>query len=247
MSVLETPFDIHVSSVYQTHTCMQAPLPTLCISAKKTHNKGSRTRPIMSTLMPRSGIPVIFSRATLSCDSSYYPGFILGPDIRWAFTGPLVLWFSHQESHLYIVKLWVYREGYTLIFLHLLYNKHCEFPQSMFSAKNIINDNLKIVSFFTAVRKVTVYRIDMFPNHANRKPELIHTGERPNNFESCGKTSSDALSEKEYIIRDHYANTYMQYTAIFHGCKNVKFQMKKYNFFLIFAQNIDCGYPQSMF
>ena len=52
-------------------TCMQAPIPTLCISAKKTHNKGSRTRPIMSTLMPRSGIPVICSRATLSCDSSY--------------------------------------------------------------------------------------------------------------------------------------------------------------------------------
>ena len=71
MSVLENPFDIHVSSVYQTHTCMQAPIPTLCIPAKKTHNKGSRTRPIMSTLMPRSGIPVTCSRATLSCDSSY--------------------------------------------------------------------------------------------------------------------------------------------------------------------------------
>ena len=34
----------------------------------------------------------------------------------------------------------------------------------------------------------------------------------------------------------------MQYTAIFHGCKNVNFQMKNYNIFLIFAQNIDCGY-----
>ena len=72
MSVLETPFDIHVSSIYQTHTCMQAPIPTLYISAKKTHNKGSRARHIMSTLMPRSGILVICSRATLSCDSSYY-------------------------------------------------------------------------------------------------------------------------------------------------------------------------------
>ena len=40
----------------------------------------------------------------------------------------------------------------------------------------------------------------------------------------------------------HYANTPMQYTAIFHGCKNVNFQMKTYNIFLIFAQNIDCGY-----
>ena len=40
----------------------------------------------------------------------------------------------------------------------------------------------------------------------------------------------------------HYANTSMQYTAIFHDCKNVNFQMKIYNIFLIFAQNIDCGY-----
>ena len=34
----------------------------------------------------------------------------------------------------------------------------------------------------------------------------------------------------------------MQYRAIFHGCKNVHFQMKIFNIFLIFAQNIDCGY-----
>ena len=40
----------------------------------------------------------------------------------------------------------------------------------------------------------------------------------------------------------YYANMSVQYTAIFHGCKNVKFQMKNYNIFLIFAQNIDCGY-----
>ena len=37
-------------------------------------------------------------------------------------------------------------------------------------------------------------------------------------------------------------NASMQYTAIFHGCKNVNFQMKNSNIFLIFAQNIDCGY-----
>ena len=40
----------------------------------------------------------------------------------------------------------------------------------------------------------------------------------------------------------HYANMSVQYTAIFHGCKNVHFQMKNCNIFLIFAQNIDCGY-----
>ena len=52
----------------------------------------------------------------------------------------------------------------------------------------------------------------------------------------------------------------VQYTAIFHGCKNDNFQMKIFDIFLIFALNIDCGYtleppqqggsnkyPQSMF
>ena len=43
-------------------------------------------------------------------------------------------------------------------------------------------------------------------------------------------------------LTEHYENTPMQYTAIFHGCKNVHFQMKFFNIFFIFAQNIDCGY-----
>ena len=60
--------------------------------------------------------------------------------------------------------------------------------------------------------------------------------------------------------RFHYANMSVQYTAIFHGCKNDNFQMKIFDIFLIFAQNIDCEYtleppqrggsneyPQSMF
>ena len=34
----------------------------------------------------------------------------------------------------------------------------------------------------------------------------------------------------------------VQFTAIFHGCKNVHFQMKIFDIFLIFAKNIDCGY-----
>ena len=36
--------------------------------------------------------------------------------------------------------------------------------------------------------------------------------------------------------------TPMQYTAIFHGYKNDNFLMKMFDIFLIFAQNIDCGY-----
>ena len=34
----------------------------------------------------------------------------------------------------------------------------------------------------------------------------------------------------------------MQYTTIFHGCKNDNFQMKNSDIFLIFAQIIDFGY-----
>ena len=48
--------------------------------------------------------------------------------------------------------------------------------------------------------------------------------------------------DKNWFNGYHYANTPMQYTAIFHGCKNVHFQIKFFNIFLIFAQNIDCGY-----
>ena len=39
----------------------------------------------------------------------------------------------------------------------------------------------------------------------------------------------------------HYENTPMQYTAIFHGCKNDKFRLKFVDFLHIFAQNIYCG------
>ena len=39
----------------------------------------------------------------------------------------------------------------------------------------------------------------------------------------------------------YYTNMPMHYVAIFKGCKNDNFQIKKRDF-LIFAQNIDCGY-----
>ena len=39
-----------------------------------------------------------------------------------------------------------------------------------------------------------------------------------------------------------YDNTPTQYTVIFHSCKNGNFQMKNCDIFLIFAQNIECGY-----
>ena len=58
----------------------------------------------------------------------------------------------------------------------------------------------------------------------------------------------------------HYENLPMQYTEIFLTLKIENFQLKNSDIFLIFAQNIDCGYtlepprrggsnenPQSMF
>ena len=58
----------------------------------------------------------------------------------------------------------------------------------------------------------------------------------------------------------HYENLPMQYTVISKAVKNGNFQPKIFDIFLIFAQNIDCGYtlepprrggsneyPQSMF
>ena len=46
----------------------------------------------------------------------------------------------------------------------------------------------------------------------------------------------------EFSLEEHYENMSMQYLAIFHGCKIYNFQKKNCDIFLIFAQNIDCGY-----
>ena len=61
-------------------------------------------------------------------------------------------------------------------------------------------------------------------------------------------------------LSSHYENFPLQYTEIFLALKIEKFQLKIFDIFLIFAQNIDCGYsleppcrggsneyPQSMF
>ena len=41
---------------------------------------------------------------------------------------------------------------------------------------------------------------------------------------------------------NHYEDMPMQYTEIFKVVKNENFQWKNFDIFLIFAQNIDCGY-----
>ena len=44
------------------------------------------------------------------------------------------------------------------------------------------------------------------------------------------------------ILFKHYENMPMQYTEIFCALKIENFQLKNFDIFLIFAQNIDCGY-----
>ena len=67
-----------------------------------------------------------------------------------------------------------------------------------------------------------------------------------NFFSSFFVFKRDALYKWHLMIDalkvTHYANMSMQYTVLFHGCKNDNFQMKNCNIFHIFAQNIDCGY-----
>ena len=43
-------------------------------------------------------------------------------------------------------------------------------------------------------------------------------------------------------IQPHYENLPMHYTQIFLALKSENFQLKIFDIFLIFAQNIDCGY-----
>ena len=62
--------------------------------------------------------------------------------------------------------------------------------------------------------------------------------ERPLN--ENGLTQLIMIGNSTLLI--HYANMSVQYIAIFHGCKNDNFHMKIFDIFLIFAQNIDCGY-----
>ena len=59
---------------------------------------------------------------------------------------------------------------------------------------------------------------------------------------SGGVLQEEQFSDSYHPLKFHYPNMPMQYTAIFHGCKNGNFQVKKKSIFLIFAQNIDCGY-----
>ena len=67
------------------------------------------------------------------------------------------------------------------------------------------------------------------------------------------------MASLTHIMKTRPCNI-QRYTAIFHGRNNDNFRLKPFDYFQIFAQNIDCGYklepphwggsneyPQSMF
>ena len=64
----------------------------------------------------------------------------------------------------------------------------------------------------------------------------------PRQENSHCEPSSEWLPDRRMDPVGHYENTPMQYTAIFHGCKNAIFQLNLFYYFHIFAQNIHCGY-----
>ena len=59
-------------------------------------------------------------------------------------------------------------------------------------------------------------------------------------FKICHKIICCECASK-YITQTCPCNI-LQYTVVFHGCKNDNFQMNFLYIFLIFAQNIGCGY-----
>ena len=72
--------------------------------------------------------------------------------------------------------------------------------------------------------------------HAKAKPGGKSAKSRNSPHSSGNEFNTD--DEKFY----QYANMPMQYTAVFHGCKKYNLRMKKCDYFLIFAKNIDCGH-----
>ena len=72
----------------------------------------------------------------------------------------------------------------------------------------------------------------------NSATKYNHNYVPPTNLTFFGLRGKDC----KHIKTLHYKNTPMQYTVIFHGCKNNNFQMKNCDIFLNFAVNIHRGY-----
>ena len=59
----------------------------------------------------------------------------------------------------------------------------------------------------------------------------------------CQETIVKHISLVSFVVDGfHYDNTPIQYTAIVKAVKHDNFLLKSFDIFLIFAQNIECGY-----
>ena len=66
---------------------------------------------------------------------------------------------------------------------------------------------------------------------------------KKNFFRDSDRSCTNQLVQNcKLAIYVHYENTPMQHTVIFHARKNDNFHLKMFDYFLILAQNIDCGY-----
>ena len=88
--------------------------------------------------------------------------------------------------------------------------------------KNITIFHLKII-FFTSVKYHSILYGRVFVMYKQNLACL---------------TSALCEAKTHSSERKHYANTPMQYTAIFHGCKNYNFQMKNCDVFLILNEAV---------
>ena len=65
----------------------------------------------------------------------------------------------------------------------------------------------------------------------------------PSILHYLGKVVCDFCCTKEVVCHYPITQTYLCIMQRFLGCKNENFQLKRFDYCHIFAQNIDCWYP----
>ena len=77
------------------------------------------------------------------------------------------------------------------------------------------------------------------PTKWRQRPDMTKASIQTNKNTAL-KSTVKCISLVAHLI--HYENMPMQYKEIFKVVKNENFPLKNFDIFLIFAQNIDCGY-----
>ena len=122
---------------------------------------------------------------------------------------------------------------------------HCGFESHYSNTKEDLRHSIQ-----TIVLNVYKYFKDEAMKFRPNHPQRSYAKKTPEATDLPQRTFSvlDMLHVEPHVFYDkflccsleiHYA---MFYSSIFHGCKKGNFKMKNCDLFLIFAQNIDCGY-----